>query len=94
MAEGYQSLTDSLSELQHKSIDGDSPTFGRAVKMLANLVPLLMELEPFWKEPPSFYHDLAPSTKEMIDDTIRLLREVGEISFCLRATSSVQQDFS
>ena len=77
MTEDYKSLSDSLSELQQHSIDGDSPTFGRVVKMLASLVPLLIDLEPYWKEPASFYHELAPSTKSMIDDTIEILHEVG-----------------
>ena len=81
MTKDYKSLSDSLSELQQHSIDGESPTFGRVVKMLASLVPLLIELEPYWKEPPSLYHDLAPRTKEMIDDTIKRLDEVGREIF-------------
>ena len=81
MTKDYKSLSDSLSELQQHSIDGESPTFGRVVKMLASLVPLLIELEPYWKEPAVFYHELSPRTKEMIDDTIKLLDEVGREIF-------------
>ena len=56
MAEGLQqqSLSDSLNSLQRNSIDGDSPTFGIVVKLLANLVPLLIALEEYRKKPMSF----------------------------------------
>ena len=67
----------SLGSVAEDGIDGTSPTFGRMIKMLAALVPLLLQLSPYWQAGPEFYESLSDVTKERIASTQKLLNDIG-----------------
>ena len=79
MADGdaVRDRSSSLGSVAEDGIDGTSPTFGRMIKMLAALVPLLLQLTPYWQAGPEFYESLSDGTKERIASTCKLLNDIG-----------------
>ena len=79
MADGdaVRDRSSSLGSVAEDGIDGTSPTFGRMIKMLAALVPLLLQLSPYWQAGPEFYESLSDVTKERIASTQKLLNDIG-----------------
>ena len=79
MADGdaVRDRSSSLGSVAEDGIDGTSPTFGRMIKMLAALVPLLLQLSPYWQAGPEFYESLSDVTKERITSAHKLLDDIG-----------------
>ena len=74
----WNSRSSSLSSIAEEGIDGTSPTFGRMIKMLSFLVPLLLQLTPYWRAGSEFYNSLTDDTKRLITRVHQLLEAIGQ----------------